>query len=348
MSHKGLCAFVTLHCERPWVIDFLLASKEHWHFHGLKMDTVQMRKALGDRTPSFWNNEILSLNSRAHTDTLFNLQPLLRPPEAVQQYPIVSHWPHLLIMSTQEVLCLRKHLTTAHFWWVWTWGYINQTSRSVPVLGWTNVVSTPLESYFGRQSSSEKELWELLKQHDQIGSKIIQQSSVRQHISSLPAEGRQQLSRQLSTFVLTHIRWACAGCGSKWWDCWHKPFKNSCIGLPQHPQQKKKKNGFILFNSLMVTFTYGCAHAFCLPEWQDLRVCACPGPSAVFVDYKTMRISREKTEQTDYTAGRSTLLSRELNLWDKTASGEKSSVPGGEKSSNSARNTGNAWSFMLI
>lgn len=129
MSHKGLSAFVTLHCERPWVIDFLLASKEHWHFHGLKMDTVQMRKALGDRTPSFWNNEILSLNSRAHTDTLFNLQPLLRPPEAVQQYPIVSHWPHLLIMSTQEVLCLRKHLTTAHFWWVWTWGYINQTSR---------------------------------------------------------------------------------------------------------------------------------------------------------------------------------------------------------------------------
>lgn len=32
-------------------------------------------------------------------------------------------------------------------------------------------------------------------------------------------------------------------------------------------------------------------------------VCMCLSrPSAVFVDYKAMRISREKTEQTDYTA----------------------------------------------
>lgn len=60
----------------------------------------------------------------------------------------------------------------------------------------------PLESYFGRQNFSEKELWELPNQHDQIRPREIQRSSVCQHISSLPAEGKQQLNRQFSTFVL--------------------------------------------------------------------------------------------------------------------------------------------------
>lgn len=52
----------------------------------------------------------------------------------------------------------------------------------------------------------------------------------------------------------------------------------------------------------MVTFAYGCAHAFFFMNGMTcVCVCACPGPSAVFVDYKVMRISREKTEHTDYT-----------------------------------------------
>lgn len=46
----------------------------------------------------------------------------------------------------------------------------------------------------------EKELWELFKQHEQIRSRVIKRSSVRQHISSLPAEGKQERDRQFSTF----------------------------------------------------------------------------------------------------------------------------------------------------
>lgn len=60
--------------------------------------------------------------------------------------------------------------------------------------------------------------------------------------------------------------------------------------------------------------------------------CVCvlvQGPSAVFVDYKAMRLSREKTEQTDYTAalvqpkalrcspGRSDQLMRRDSIWRK-------------------------------
>lgn len=55
----------------------------------------------------------------------------------------------------------------------------------------------------------------------------------------------------------------------------------------------------------MVTFAYGCVHAFFFMNGMTcvcVCVCACPGPLAVFVDYKAMRISREKREQTDYTA----------------------------------------------
>lgn len=53
----------------------------------------------------------------------------------------------------------------------------------------------------------------------------------------------------------------------------------------------------------MARFAYGCV--FFLVNRMD---CACvsavqsPGPSAVFMDYKAMRTSRGKTEQTDETA----------------------------------------------
>lgn len=50
-SHKGLCVFVMLHCERPWVIDFLSPPEEHWHFHEPKMDTLQTREAFADCRP---------------------------------------------------------------------------------------------------------------------------------------------------------------------------------------------------------------------------------------------------------------------------------------------------------
>lgn len=56
---------------------------------------------------------------------------------------------------------------------------------------------------------------------------------------------------------------------------------------------------------------------FFLKKWHDLSVCACPRPSAVFVDYKAKRISGEKTDTdrqhgSSGTAQGSPLLSREL------------------------------------
>lgn len=46
VSHKCLCVFVLLHCEQTRVIAILSLSKEHWHFHKLKMDTSKLEKHL--------------------------------------------------------------------------------------------------------------------------------------------------------------------------------------------------------------------------------------------------------------------------------------------------------------
>lgn len=98
-----------------------------------------------------------------------------------------------------------------------------------------------------------------------------------------------------------------------------------------------------------------CFCFFFLKEGHDSSVCACPWPSAVFVDYKAMRISGEKTDTdrqhgSSGTAQGSPLLSRELwSTYERRQRLEKSpSSRVVKKSSVSADNTGKASSFMLI